>query len=147
MSAGQANSEIPNSGRGNGYTLPPIVTSAVPNNQQLSHMNASVNPVHDSHKRFMGSHEDKIEQSIFGIRASKNQSNQVQSVARKLENSVRTIERIVSNLNTEVSEQDKLITSTISSVTRDYLDKYRISDQDGLDNTQVAMTSQISSLR
>lgn len=52
----------------------------------------------------MPTHDDIKEQSIFGIRASKNQTNTVQSVARKLENSVRTIESIVSNLNQKVHE-------------------------------------------
>ena len=61
------------------------------------------------HQRFMPTHDDIKEQSIFGIRASKNQTNTVQSVARKLENSVRTIESIVSNLNQKVHEQDELI--------------------------------------
>ena len=57
--------------------------------------------------------DDKNEQSIFGIRASKNQSNAVQSVARKLENSVKTIERIVNDLKSRVKDQDRLIGSTV----------------------------------
>ena len=75
--------------------------------------------------------EDKNEQSIFGIRASKNQSNQVQSVTRKLESSVKTIENIVGDLKKRVTEQDYLIANTVQRVTRDYLDKYRVTNEDG----------------
>ena len=76
--------------------------------------------------------DDKNEQSIFGIRASKNQSNAVQSVARKLENSVKTIERIVNDLKSRVKDQDKLIGSTVTDVTKDYLEKYRMNDDDNV---------------
>ena len=75
--------------------------------------------------------EDKNEQSIFGIRASKNQSNQVQSVTRKLESSVKMIENIVGDLKKRVTEQDYLIANTVQRVTRDYLDKYRVTNEDG----------------
>ena len=51
-------------------------------------------------------------------------------MARKLENSVRSIERIVSNLNFKVRDQDKLIGNTVSSVTRDYLEKYRVDGEE-----------------
>ena len=88
--------------------------------------------VHDAGKRpITVTGEDKNEQSIFGIRASKNQSNQVQSVTRKLENSVKMIENIVGDLKKRVTEQDYLIANTVQRVTRDYLDKYRVTNEDG----------------
>ena len=92
------------------------------------------NPMQDANKRFIQNHEDKNEQAIFGIRASKNQSNQVQSVARKLESSVRTIENIVDKLRLQVMDQDHLIKSTISTITQDYLDKYRVTEDEGVEN-------------
>lgn len=54
-------------------------------------------------------------------------------MARKLENSVRTIENIVNNLKSQVIDQDNLIKGTISTITQDYLDKYRVSEE-GVDN-------------
>ena len=107
--------------------------NAQPGSALVSPMPNMANPMQDANKRFIQNHEDKNEQSIFGIRASKNQSNQVQSVARKLENSVRTIENIVNLLKSQVIDQDNLIKGTITTITQDYLDKYRVSEE-GVDN-------------
>lgn len=57
----------------------------------------------------------------------------MQSVSRKLESSVDTIEQIVSNLKDQVIAQDSLIKGTIKTITQDYLNKYRVTDQDGQD--------------
>jgi len=106
-------------------------------------------PIHEAGKRFAG-HDEKSEQAIFGIRAAKNQSNQVQSVTRKLESSVRTIEQIANNLKLQVLEQDSLIRSTVSSITKDYLNKYRVTDHDGdlqVSNTVASSDSQAEFFR
>ena len=52
-------------------------------------------------------------------------------MTRKLENSVKMIENIVGDLKKRVTEQDSLITNTVQRVTRDYLDKYRVTNEDG----------------
>ena len=41
---------------------------------------------------------------------------------------MKTIERIVEDLKEHVADQDTLITQTVSQVTHDYLEKYRVSD-------------------
>ena len=52
-------------------------------------------------------------------------------MTRKLESSVKMIENIVGDLKKRVTEQDYLITNTVQRVTRDYLDKYRVTNEDG----------------
>lgn len=52
-------------------------------------------------------------------------------MTRKLENSVKMIENIVGDLKKRVTEQDSLIANTVQRVTRDYLDKYRVTNEDG----------------
>lgn len=41
------------------------------------------------------------------------------------------IENIVGDLKKRVTDQDYLIANTVQRVTRDYLDKYRVSNEDG----------------
>ena len=41
-----------------------------------------------------------------------------------------TIENIVGNLKNQVLKQDNLIKGTIKTITQDYLNKYRVSEQD-----------------
>ena len=60
--------------------------------------------MHDVNKRFINSNNDEKNESIFGIKASKNQSNQIQSVVRKLEKTVKQIEGIVGDLRLKVCE-------------------------------------------
>ena len=52
-------------------------------------------------------------------------------MTRKLENSVKMIENIVGDLKKRVTDQDSLIANTVQRVTRDYLDKYRVTNEDG----------------
>lgn len=44
------------------------------------------------------------------------------------------IRRIVDDLRTKVTDQDNLIKTTVQNVTRDYLEKYKVTNDDGLDN-------------
>ena len=45
---------------------------------------------------------------------------------------MKTIERIVNDLKSRVKDQDKLIGSTVTDVTKDYLEKYRMNDDDNV---------------
>ena len=73
---------------------------------------------------------EEKEQCIFNLKASKNQSNQVQAVTRKLETTVEAIEDYVTNLKINVEKQDKMITDTVSQVTKEYLNKYKLTSQE-----------------
>ena len=52
-------------------------------------------------------------------------------MARKLENSVKTIETLVVGLKRKVEDQSRFINTTVGQVTRDYLDKYKVTNEDG----------------
>ena len=66
------------------------------------------------------------EESILGIKAAKHQTTHVQAISRKLENSVKQLERIANDLETKVTQQDQMILSTVHNATKNYLEKYRI---------------------
>ena len=46
-------------------------------------------------------------------------------MARNLETSIKSIERLVYDLRAQVQLQDKKILKTVKQVTKDYLEKYR----------------------
>ena len=59
-------------------------------------------------------------------------------MARKLENSVRTIEKIVHDLAIKVEEQDKAIAKEVRQVTIDYLEKYKVQGNSPHTNNNAA---------
>jgi len=49
-------------------------------------------------------------------------------IAKKLQDNIRSLERIVGDLSTKVEEQDDEIMKTVGKITQEYLQKYSIQE-------------------